>query len=277
MKSKLLQNRRVIIRGAGELGSAVACVLHRCGFSVILTELPQPLAIRRPVTFSDAMLTGESAVEGITGIRAIPDQVDEILQKEEAIAVLEDGYIRRILSRKDILVDARMLKKAVPDMRKDAFLVIGLGPGFTVGENCHAVIETHRGHDLGRVIRLGSPQADTGVPGEIGGESGKRVIRAPADGVVTWQVDFGQIVKQGQVIGIVNGAEIITPIGGMVRGLISPKVAVSKGMKIADVDPRGETVDYQKISDKALCIGRGVLEVILVLYDHEGHEEHEEN
>ena len=258
-----LKQYTVIIRGAGEMASAVGVVLHRVGFSVIMTELPIPFAIRRTVCFSDAMSNGIAEVEGIQSVKAELNNYHDILRNRN-IAVLTDSIelINRI--KPEYYIDARLLKYSVKDSRLLAQFTVGLGPGFTVGVNCSAIIETMRGHDLGRVIWRGSASKNTGVPGKIGGESAKRVVYSPGAGNIQWLVDFGEIVEQNQVLGKIGEIEIKSHIGGIVRGLISPKVNTKKGMKIADVDPRGTEVDYTTVSDKAQCVGRGVLEAIMV-------------
>ncbi len=253
----------VLVRGAGEMASAVGVVLHRVGFPVVLTELPIPFAIRRTVCFSDAMLNGSAEVEGIQAIKTDYNNYLDIIRNRK-IPVLTDSIeiIKNIKPK--FLIDARLLKISVSDRRSLSQFTVGLGPGFTVGKNCDAVIETMRGHNLGRVIWQGSASPNTGVPGKIGGESAKRVIRSKGAGKISWLVDFGEIVKQNQVLGNLGEIEIKSHINGIVRGLISPKVNTTKGMKIADVDPRGMEVDYTTISDKARCVGRGVLEAIMV-------------
>lgn len=257
----------VLIRGAGEMASAVAVVLQRVGFPVILTELPIPLAIRRTVCFSDAMLDGTAAVEGIQAVKL--DYPSEGFEPSEGltsgkIPVLTDSKELMKNIKPEFYIDARLLKKSVKDRRSLAQFTVGLGPGFTVGENCNVIIETMRGHNLGRVIWHDSAAPNTGVPGKIGGESAKRVVYSPGVGNIKWLVDFGEIVKQNQVLGKLGEIEIKSHINGIVRGLISPKVNMTKGMKIADVDPRGIEVDYTTISDKARCVGRGVLEAIMI-------------
>jgi len=258
-----LKQFTVLIRGAGEMASAVAVVLHRVGLSVIMTELSIPLAIRRTVAFSDTILDGTTQVEGIQSVRADYDSYLEILN-DGKIPILQDSIeiIKNIKPK--FYIDARLLKHMVEDRRLLAQCTIGLGPGFMVGKNCNVIIETMRGHNLGRVIWQGSASPNTGVPGKLGGESAKRVIYSPGTGNIEWFVDFGEIVEQNQVLGKIGEIEIKSHISGIVRGLISPKVNTVIGMKIADVDPRGKEVDYNTVSDKARCVGRGVLEAIMV-------------
>jgi len=258
-----MNNQTVLIRGAGEMASAVAVSLNNGGYNVILTELAVPLAIRRTVCFSDAMLNGLYKVEGITAVNADISNYINILGNGN-IPILEDSLDIIGMIKPDFYVDARLLKRTVKDCRPLGGFTIGLGPGFTVGANCDVIIETMRGHNLGRIIWKGIATPNTGVPGKLGGVSAKRVIYSPKTGNIKWYVDIGKIVEQNQLLGKIEGIEIKSYIGGVVRGLISPKVIVTKGMKVADVDPRGSEVDYNTISDKARCVGRGVLEAIMI-------------
>ena len=260
----MFEDIKIWIRGAGELGSAAACVLHNAGFPVFISELARPLAIRRTVTFSDAVFDGEFWVEEVKAVKCDTDSIDTIISIGN-IPFLLDEPNKLTAIQPHIIVDARMLKHYVDSIVDEAPFTIGLGCGFKAGRNCHAVIETMRGHNLGRILWEGSAQTDTRIPGEIGGESARRVIYAGAEGAVEWRVDFGDIVGEGDIIGIIDrNHEIRAPFKGMVRGLISPNVRMAKGLKIADIDPRGEDVDYKSISDKARAVGRGVLEAVLV-------------
>lgn len=252
------------VRGAGELASAVAHLLQRLGYPLFLSEREPPLAIRRSVTFSDAILEGSTTVDGITAAFYDRYTLPDTLPGAVIPLYRDDPEQLRRLGAK-ILVDGRMLKRDIGDARTWAEYVIGMGPGFHTGQNCHAVIETMRGHDLGRVITAGSASEDTGIPGRIGGQTSQRLIRASRCGQVQWQVDFGQLVEAGQVIGLIDqGMPIHAPISGLIRGLISEHSSVIKGLKIGDVDPRGSAVNHLKISDKARMIASGVLESILL-------------
>jgi xanthine dehydrogenase accessory factor len=174
------------------------------------------------------------------------------------------------LSR-SVVVDARLAKHVRDTTIGDASLVVALGPGFTAGSDCHAVVETLRGPRLGRVIWEGSAAADTGIPGVVGGQSSERVLRAPTHGTVTWKVEIGDTVGSGDVLGQISGVDVATVLGGAVRGLIGDGSTVEAGMKIGDVDPRGTGTDggasMWEVSDKALSVGGGVLEAVLTWLD----------
>ncbi len=254
----------VLLRGGGDLASGVAYRLHKAGLRVLITELAQPLHVRRTVAFADAVYSGETEVEGV-GARLAADATQVIaIQAEGQIAVLVDPQAKALETMQPlVLVDARMLKR-MPETELDAApLVIGLGPGFVAGENCYAVIETMRGHDLGRVIWQGGPQADTGVPGSIAKYNRDRVLRAPADGQVQTQFTIGDHIQAGQTIAEVAGQPVTAPFDGVLRGLVHPDLQVTQGMKIGDLDPRNDPSYIYRISDKSLAIGGGVLEAVL--------------
>ena len=255
------------VRGAGELGSAVAWTLHKVGMPVFLSDIAQPLAIRRPVTFSDAVLTGTSEVEGIGAVLTETGNVRD-KANSASIPIVADSPGIEARTSPSYIVDARMLKRAPENPHEN---MIGLGPGFIAGHHCLAVVETARGHDLGRVIWDGQALADTGIPGAIGGETGRRVVHAPGDGTLQWQVEFGDLVDEEEVIGLLNDDRPIRAgLKGMVRGLISPGTPIAAGLKIADIDPRRKAVDYFQISDKARAVSRGVLEAILTSLNEPG-------
>jgi xanthine dehydrogenase accessory factor len=258
----------VLIRGAGDLASGVAARLHRCGFPVVMTELPQPLMVRRMVCFGEAVYQGEMAVEGIVA-RRVPD-VTAARQAlaERIIPILVDPLAAyRAELAPHVLVDGTMAKHntgVACTRRFDAPLVIGLGPGFTAGSDCHAVIETQRGHWLGRVYWQGATLPDTGVPGESGGTAtATRVLRAPVAGLLAAQAEIGDLMALGQLVATVAGSEVRAGCAGVLRGLIRPGVHVTAGVKIGDIDPRGERAHCFTISDKSLAVGGGVLEAIL--------------
>jgi len=250
----------ILIRGGGDLASGVALRLHRSGYKVIIAELPNPLAVRRTVSFSEAVYAGEITVEGLCARRADSPAAAFKLVRKGFIPVVVDPQAA-ILENGDFstLVDARLLKRTADTSLTAASLVIGLGPGFTCGENCHAVVETQRGHFLGRLYWSGSASADTGQPE---GDA-RRVLRAPLDGLLIGYAQIGEHVETNQVIADVAGEKVTAPFAGVLRGLIRPGISVQKGVKIGDIDPRNDPAYCFTVSDKALAIAGGVLEAIL--------------
>ncbi len=254
----------ICIKGAGDLASGVALRLHHAKFSIVMTDLPVPLAVRRTVAFSEAIRLGSTTVEDVKAERADnAEQVRDCLARG-VIPVLADPDADIIKELKpEVVVDAIMAKKNIGTKIDDAPMVIAVGPGFTAGFDCHAVIETKRGHTLGRVIREGSAIPNTGVPGNIGGQTVNRLIKASADGIFHPERNIGDIVREGDRVGNVDGVPVYAATGGMIRGLLQDGVPVTKGLKSGDVDPRGESADYTTVSDKALAIGGGVLEAVM--------------
>lgn len=254
----------VLFRGAGELASGAIRRLALAGFPVIALETSKPLCVRRTVSYASAIYDSEIEIEGIKG--KYYKDLDEVVEmnggREIAVLIDPEGLAIQKLSPK-ILIDARMMKKN-PDTNSDmAPVVIALGPGYTAPEDAHNVIETSRGHDLGRVITNGSASRDTGIPGEVGGETIKRVIRAPKSGIFESTANLGDMVNAFQVVGKVNGIEVKSEISGMLRGLIHDGVEILEGTKIGDVDPRGNSDYLHTISDKANAIAGGVMEAVL--------------
>ena len=256
----------VLIRGAGDLATGIALRLHRAGLRVVMTDLPRPTAIRRTVAFSQAIVHGEAAVEGVTARLAQSPAGVPALLEAGIIPVLADpeGACVPVL-RPDALVDAILAKKNLGTRITHAPVVIGVGPGFTAGTDCHAVVETMRGHYLGRALYEGSAQPNTGIPGLIGGFAGERVLRAPADGVFHQLLDIGAQVKQGDIAAQVGGQPMVCTLDGVLRGILAEGTPVHKGMKAGDIDPRCELRHCYCASDKALAVGGGVLEALLCL------------
>ncbi|MFH1276839.1 MAG: selenium-dependent molybdenum cofactor biosynthesis protein YqeB [Candidatus Eisenbacteria bacterium] len=254
---------KVLILGAGEIASGTALRLHACGFELLMTEKEKPLAVRRTVSFCEAVQGGETAVEGVVA-RRVRDLVEaEEERRAGSIPVLVDPDGREALSwGVDALVDGRMMKRNHGLGLSSAPRVIGLGPGFTAGVDCHFVVETARGHDLGRVLADGSGRPDTGVPGPLGGESMRRVVRAPGKGVFTSDRRIGEPVRAGEEVGRVGGEPVRAAISGTLRGQIRPGTPVDGGMKIGDIDPR-PGVNPLLTSDKARAVAGGVLEALL--------------
>ena len=255
----------VLIKGAGDLGTGVAARLWRCGFGVILAEIAEPTVIRRTVAFAEAVYAGRAVVEGIEARRVdgAADVPESLRRGAIPVLVDPDGAIGRSLGP-DVLVDATLSKRNVGTRLSDAPIVIALGPGFKAGVDAHAVVETNRGHDLGRVILEGEAAPDTGVPGLIAGAGPERVLRAPRDGRFLTTRAIGDRVEPGDVVGSVEGAPVVAAIGGILRGLLRSGLRVEAGVKLGDVDPRGIRGHCFTISDKALAIAGGVLEAIFV-------------
>ena len=260
----LFPHTLILLKGGGDLGTGVAWRLHKAGFPIVITELAQPLVVRRTVAFASAVYEGEIAVEGVTAWRADSMQEAKNLLADEMIPVLVDPECdARTELQPTILIDAVMAKKNTGTKKSDAQFVIALGPGFTPNVNCHCVIETQRGHNLGRVLWNRAAEANTGVPGEIGGKSAERVLRAPCDGNIFGVKKIGDEVMQGEIIANVNGANVCAPFDGVLRGLVHDGLFVRQGLKIGDVDPRAQREHCFTLSDKALSIGGGALEVVM--------------
>jgi len=258
-----MNNILVIIRGGGDLATGVAVRLFRAGFSVIILEIDHPTVIRLPVSFARAVYEGEAIIEGIEAVLISSWEKAKETIKQGKIPVLVDpeGYCIEKLSPA-VLVDAILAKRNLGTKINQAPLVIVLGPGFTAGKDVDVVIETKRGHNLGRVIHQGQATPDTGVPGEVGGESKRRLLRAPAEGKIIPLHKIGDLVRADEVIAEVEGVPLKAEISGVLRGLIYPESRVSKGMKVGDIDPRGIREYCFIVSDKARSLGGAVLEAI---------------
>ncbi|GHT65075.1 molybdenum hydroxylase [Spirochaetia bacterium] len=259
----------VIIKGAGDLASGIALRLHHAHFDIAMTEIAVPLAVRRTVCFSQAVYEGCAKVEDVTAV-LVKDEAgmrEAFAKKQIALFIDPDA---EIVSRfkPDAVVDAIMAKKNLGTGINDAPVVIGIGPGFTAGIDCHGVIETKRGHTIGRVITKGSALPNTGIPGDIGGYTIERLLRAPADGSFEARAEIGDQVKKGDVAAVVRTAggesfPVYAEIEGILRGLLPSGIAVTQGLKAGDIDPRCEKFHCFTVSDKALSIAGGALEAIL--------------
>ncbi len=254
----------IVVRGGGDLASGVIYRLYRAGFPVIVTELETPILVRRTVSYGEAVYSGAITVEGITArLAADDDDVRRLLAIGDVPVIVDPNgeLISRL--RPAVVVDARMVKKNLGTTLADAPLVVALGPGFVAGVDCHAVIETNRGHNLGRVIHQGPTEPDTGTPGKIEGHTHTRVLRAPASGHVRAHAAIGDTIEARQMIAEIGEQTIIAPFTGVLRGLIHERVKVEPGMKIGDLDPRAQRDNCYTISDKSLAVGGGVLEAVL--------------
>jgi xanthine dehydrogenase accessory factor len=255
-----------VIKGAGDLATGVAVRLHRAGLRVLMTEIAEPTVVRRTVAFAEAIFAGETSVEGIRGVRAATQAEAENALLQESIPVLVDPAARVVRQvRPTVLIDGVMAKRNLGTALDDAPVVIALGPGFVAGQDAHAVVETQRGHYLGRMILDGSATPDTGVPGNIGGFTRERVLRAPVAGRMAEPRPIGTHVDAGETVGWVAGQPVQTAIAGTLRGLVREGLAVSAGMKVGDVDPRAEHAHCFTVSDKSLAIAGGALEAVLYL------------
>jgi xanthine dehydrogenase accessory factor len=250
-----------VVRGGGDLASGAVFRLWRAGFRVLVLELAAPLLVRRTVCYGDAVFEGVRTVEGVTA-RLIrdPNAAEHLWAAGEIPVMIDPDGAAIAQVRPFVLVDARMEKRNLGTRRDDAPCVIALGPGFTAGEDCHAVVETNRGHRLGRVYTAGAAEPDTGEPGAVGGKTHSRILRAPAPGHVEPLAAIGDRIAEGSVIARVGDAPIVAAFAGVLRGLIHPSVQVWAGLKVGDLDPRADLTHCFTLSDKSLSVGGGVLE-----------------
>jgi xanthine dehydrogenase accessory factor len=266
--SKTQQRPLVAVKGAGDLATGVIHRLKRAGFAVIATELPHPTVLRRTVAFAEAIALEQMTVEGITAQRAHSLEDIEIILENGFVPILvdPDGMAFKHM-QPDVLVEATLSKYNSGITMYDAPIVIALGPGYEAGVDTHAVIETNRGHNLGRVYLEGSAEANTGVPGTIGGYAGERLLRAPCAGRLYGMQQIGDQIREEEIVAIIKSGELTVPItaaiSGILRGLVRDDLLVSIGMKVGDIDPRAIREHCFTISDKSRAIGGGVLEAIL--------------
>lgn len=254
----------IVIRGGGDLASGVALRLQRAGLHIVIIELPQPLAVRRTVSFAEAIYEGRITIEDVTAQLASPDQYQVVLEKGEIPIIVDpDANILKnpllISPKSTIVVDGRMLKHTSEPLSITPLLYIGLGPGFIAGNDCDVVIETQRGHTLGRVIWEGATLADSSKPE---GDP-RRVLRAPITGVLKSKAKIGDHFELGQAIAAIDDEIVAAPFAGILRGLLHPGLNATKGLKIGDLDARDDPYLCELVSDKALAIGGAVLEVLL--------------
>lgn len=255
-----------VIKGAGDIASGIALRLKHAKFDIVMTDLKQPTAIRRTVCFSQAIVNGSMTVEDVTAKKAENiEEIRSIIDKGN-IAVIADENAECIKDLKpDIVIDAILAKKNIGTKISDAPVVIAVGPGFEAGIDCHAVVETQRGHYLGRVFLKGSAAENTGIPGNIGGYTVERIIRAVKDGIFKPVCSIGDVVEAGQTVAYVDNEPVKCLIGGVLRGILPENTQVFIGMKSGDVDPRCKIEHCYSVSDKALAVGGGVLEACLAL------------
>jgi xanthine dehydrogenase accessory factor len=262
--NKKLNDVVILIRGAGEMATGVAHRLVSCRFKVCMTETSNPQAVRREVAFSEALFDSEKEVEGITAKRVeSADHISEVWRDGKIPLLIDPEAEVKDFLKPDVLIDATLAKKNLGTKITDAPLVIGLGPGFHAGRDVHLIIETNRGHNLGKIISNGEAELNTGIPGAIGGYTEERVIRAPKDGSFKALKKIGDGVRANEKVGIIENMPVRSRIAGVIRGLLRDGTEVWKGMKLGDVDPRGIKGHCYTISDKGRTISGGVLQALL--------------
>ncbi|HLI07729.1 MAG TPA: selenium-dependent molybdenum cofactor biosynthesis protein YqeB [Ktedonobacteraceae bacterium] len=276
--ARRIEQSLVAVKGAGDLATGVIHRLHRAGFPVAATELPEPTVVRRTVSFAEAVLLGEMTVEGVTAQRvtSLEEITGQLANGRVPVIVDPEGHVLRQL-RPPVLVEATLSKRNTGITIDDAPIVIALGPGYEAGRDAHAVVETNRGHNLGRVYYEGSAEPNTGVPGAIAGYTIERLLKAPAAGKIYGVRQIGDMVQADEVVAQIHEVDcpgepcscqsvpVIAAIPGILRGLLRDSLTVSKGMKVGDIDPRAAREHCFTISDKSRAIGGGVLEAILHL------------
>ena len=261
------QKNLVIVRGGGDIATGTIFKLFQCGFPVLVLEIANPSCIRRTISFCEAVFDDNVVVEGISACKVSSLEEAYAIYEKNAVPVMIDPRGTVIKEANPaVVVDAILAKKNLGTTMQDAPIVIGLGPGFIAGKDVHAVIETQRGHDLGRVIYKGEASPNTGIPGVIAGYGKERVIHAPCEGILHIEKQIGDEVQKGDIIATIDGVPVPATIPGIVRGMILEEYQVSQGLKMADIDPRlAEKENCHRISDKARCVAGGVLEAIMHL------------
>lgn len=256
----------VILRGGGDIATGIAHRLHRSGFKILILDINEPTMVRRTVSFASAIFHGDYTIDGVKVIKA--NNLNEInaIWDDKNIPIIVDENLEILNEIKpDIMVDAILAKKNLGTKKDMAPITIGVGPGFSAGDDVDLVVETCRGHDLGRVIFEGSAIPNTGIPGIIAGYGKERVLRAPSDGKIKNISKIGDVVKKGNIVSYVDEEPVKATLDGVLRGLIMDGLDVEEGLKIGDVDPRAVVEHCFSISDKARAVGGGVLEAILYM------------
>ncbi|MFB0505835.1 MAG: selenium-dependent molybdenum cofactor biosynthesis protein YqeB [Thermodesulfobacteriota bacterium] len=263
-----LRDLLILVRGAGEMATAVAHTLWQAHFKIWMTEIPQPMAVRREVSFCEAIYDGKKQVEGVVAkYIQTADEIDDTWQEGMIPLLIDPEAKSRKVLKPHVLVDAIMAKENLGTKMTHAPLVIGLGPGFTAGRDVHVVIETQRGHDLARLIWEGEAAPNTGIPGEILSYSEERVLRAPVRGIFKAHKKIGEQVSEGEVVATVEELPVKPRIRGVLRGILRDGTRVKESMKAGDIDPRGKDAYCYSISDKARSIAGGVLKAIMMHFN----------
>lgn len=256
---------KVIIRGGGDIATGVIWTLYNAGFKVLVLEIDKPSTIRRTVSFSQAIYSGETTVDGVKAV-VITDinELNDELYKNYVPIIIDPNCNSLDIIKPDILIDSILAKKNLGTTINMAKLVIGIGPGFTCNEDCNVAIETMRGHKLGKIYHSGSPISNTGLPGEIAHHTDDRVLYSNNDGIIKHNKKISDIVHTNDIIAYIDDIPVKATIDGVLRGLIVEGYNVKKGLKIADIDPRlNEQENSFSISDKARTIGGAVLLAIM--------------
>ena len=255
----------IIVRGGGDIATGTIYRLHQCGYAVLILETSHPTAIRRKVSFCEAVYDGTAVVEGVKCRLAESIEQCRDVWSHKEIPLMIDPRAEMIQKlHPDAVIDAILAKKNLGTNRSMSELTIALGRGFCAGYDVDYVIETMRGHQLGRMIEKGCAFPNTGVPGLIGGHGADRVIHAPASGSISVQAQIGDLVQEGQTLAVSGDVKVTASISGVLRGIIRDGFAVTEGLKIADIDPRKEQKENcDTISDKARCIAGSVLEILV--------------
>ena len=262
----VFENVVVVVKGAGDLASGTILRLHRAGFRLVVTEIDQPTTVRRTVAFSEAIYCGEVEIEGVRARKVRDHGEIQRAWSDIVVPVLVDPAAEIVPRlRPAVVVDAIIAKHNLGTRISDAPVVIGLGPGFEAGVDVHAVVETNRGHHLGRVLWHGSAEPDTGVPGEIAGQGAERLLRAPSPGRLRGERAIGERVEAGEVVCWIDETAVRAGTTGVLRGMLHDGLSVYPGMKIGDIDPRAAREHCFTVSDKSLAIAGGVLEAMLYL------------
>jgi len=259
----------VVIRSGGEIGTAVAHKLHSCGFKVLILEVEAPSFIRSEVAFAKAIYEGEASVEGTIAVKVNSfDEINGSWSKGDIPIIIDPDCAMLKGVKASVVIDATLAKRNIGTSKKMAPVTIALGPGYEAGVDVDIVIETNRGHDLGRLIFKGCSERNTGIPGSIMGYTEERVLRAPVKGKIQNLVTIGESVKKGRIVAYVEGQEVKASIDGVLRGIIKEGFLVEEGQKIGDIDPRGIREYCYTISDKGRTVAGGVLEAVLIKLEY---------
>nr|CBX28760.1 hypothetical protein N47_L13580 [uncultured Desulfobacterium sp.] len=263
-----MKDIKIVIKGAGEMATGIACRLYMSNLKkIVMTEIPKPISVRRAVAFSEAVYDGKKEVEGIKAEYIVKfDEVYKVWERKNIAVIVDPSWAVLSEIKPDVVVDAIMAKRNTDTKTDEAPLVIGVGPGFTAGKNAHVVIESNRGHNLGRLIFKGSAEPHTGIPGSTKGYTVERVLCAPNNGLVKHNKNLGDEVKKGDLILYVNETPVNASIDGVLRGLIR-EIEVVEKEKIGDIDPRGDKQYCHTITEKARAIGGSVLEAVMHYYN----------